>query len=96
LIFVIIINIDYVSIICYCVEFNRLNVPRSGCRSVLFIVRDILAKAQYLRGWLGNNPVSGTANTGGGAGGCSTGYQTPAAGGSGAIIVRYTKASVGG
>lgn len=40
-------------------------------------------------------PVAGTANTGGGGGGSGTG-NNPVPGGSGIVIVRYTKSQVGG
>jgi len=43
-----------------------------------------------------NTPSNGSTNTGGGAGGSSRNPNTAASGGSGLVIVRYTKASVGG
>jgi hypothetical protein len=47
-------------------------------------------------------PAAGTTNTGGGGGGGGSGYNVGAAdraggtGGSGAVIVRYTRSQVGG
>ena len=43
-----------------------------------------------------NTPTNGSTNTGGGAGGSSRTPNITASGGSGIVIVRYTKASVGG
>jgi len=42
-----------------------------------------------------NTPTNGLTNTGGGAGGSSTNPNATATGGSGIVIFRYTKASVG-